>query len=248
MDEILIGEKRYISSKQAAKETGYAKDYIGQLCREGRVPARLVGRSWYVLESAIHDHRFGDSKNDSPKEPASTAAASITSSWEAPRYAASETEILPQILPKESEPVVKHEETERMQDTWQAWFAKFEPAATEEKEPPTIAETPQEKETSVEMLEQDGTRIPIHTVYQLQHHIAPEEIVSPHIAVDTKERHAERTYPRRTTAGRWIMQIAGMSCAVFVTLLAILGTGYFDKYITSDSRVMLLAGVEIYNN
>lgn len=37
MDELIIGEKTYLSSKRAAKITGYAKDYVGQLCREGRV-------------------------------------------------------------------------------------------------------------------------------------------------------------------------------------------------------------------
>ena len=66
MDEILIEEKKYVSSKRAAKMTGYAKDYIGQLCREGRVPARLVGRSWYVLETAIQDHRFGTTDETAP--------------------------------------------------------------------------------------------------------------------------------------------------------------------------------------
>lgn len=59
MDELEIDGKIYLSSKAAAKLTGYAKDYVGQLCREGRVNARLVGRSWYVLEESIKSHRFG---------------------------------------------------------------------------------------------------------------------------------------------------------------------------------------------
>jgi hypothetical protein len=59
MDEITLDDKTYVSSKRAAKITGYAKDYVGQLCREGRVEARLVGRNWYVLESSIREHRFG---------------------------------------------------------------------------------------------------------------------------------------------------------------------------------------------
>lgn len=59
MDELVIGEKRYVSTKRAAEITGYAKDYVGQLCREGYVEAKMVGRSWYVLESAIREHRFG---------------------------------------------------------------------------------------------------------------------------------------------------------------------------------------------
>ncbi len=60
MDELTLEGKKYLSSKRAAKITGYAKDYIGQLCREGRVTARLVGRGWYVLEDSIREHRFGN--------------------------------------------------------------------------------------------------------------------------------------------------------------------------------------------
>lgn len=60
MDELKIGEEVYISTKRAARVTGYAKDYIGQLCREGRVEAKLVGRSWYVREESLRGHRFGE--------------------------------------------------------------------------------------------------------------------------------------------------------------------------------------------
>jgi len=97
MDEIVIGEKKYISSKQAAKETGYAKDYVGQLCREGRVPARLVGRSWYVLETAIQDHRFGNPSHDSDEAvvPESPTAPPPLETWEFPRYEASKPGFLP---------------------------------------------------------------------------------------------------------------------------------------------------------
>ncbi len=38
--------------------TGYTKDYVGQLCREGKIIAQLVGRNWYILETSIHKHRF----------------------------------------------------------------------------------------------------------------------------------------------------------------------------------------------
>lgn len=59
MDELTIDDKKYISTKRAAQITGYAKDYVGQLCREGYVEAKRIGRGWYVLESGIKDHRFG---------------------------------------------------------------------------------------------------------------------------------------------------------------------------------------------
>jgi hypothetical protein len=49
--------KKYISARRAADLTGYASDYIGQLCRGKKISSSLVGRSWYVLESEILDHK-----------------------------------------------------------------------------------------------------------------------------------------------------------------------------------------------
>jgi hypothetical protein len=72
MNELTLDGKTYVSTKQAAIITGYAKDYIGQLCREGYVEAKMVGRSWYVLESSIRAHRFG-SEAQSSKTVASKA-------------------------------------------------------------------------------------------------------------------------------------------------------------------------------
>jgi hypothetical protein len=90
MDELTLDGKIYLSSKKSADITGYAKDYIGQLCREGRVEARLVGRNWYVLEKSIREHRFG------PEEKIETPAVVENSikienepapySWVEPKY------------------------------------------------------------------------------------------------------------------------------------------------------------------
>lgn len=57
MDELVVDGERYISSKRAARLSGYAKDYIGQLCRAGKIDAKMVGRSWYIKESALKEHR-----------------------------------------------------------------------------------------------------------------------------------------------------------------------------------------------
>jgi excisionase family DNA binding protein len=56
VDELEIQGKKYISSKRAAKLTGYAKDYIGQLARAGKIAGTRVGRAWYVDESALLNH------------------------------------------------------------------------------------------------------------------------------------------------------------------------------------------------
>ena len=51
-----VDEKPRITSKQAALMSGYAADYIGQLCRTGKLDAVLVGKTWMVAEVSLKDH------------------------------------------------------------------------------------------------------------------------------------------------------------------------------------------------
>ncbi|MFA5998242.1 MAG: helix-turn-helix domain-containing protein [Candidatus Paceibacterota bacterium] len=257
MDEILIGEKKYVSSKQAAKVTGYAKDYIGQLCREGRVPARLVGRSWYVLESAIHDHRFG---NPEPaKEGKSTS--SLHSTWEAPRYEASKTEVLPSVSrsqDKEHQALVEEktgnpDTAQHLQDAWQSWFNRFdqvadtpahEPVATEE---PTQEPKEIEVEQEPEPEQEQSVQIPIRTVYQPHYQSSPEEPLPREVDVQPMSIVRES---RRVGTGRGLlrtMQLAGAIVAVLSASAAVLGSGYLDSYAISNSQVRAIAGVALYN-
>lgn len=58
MEEALyFDDKKYISSKRASDITGYAKDYVGQLCRGGKIDARRIGRNWFVAEASILQHK-----------------------------------------------------------------------------------------------------------------------------------------------------------------------------------------------
>lgn len=45
--------KKYISARQAAFVSGYSQDYVGQLCRAGKIDAKRVGRGWYVNENDL---------------------------------------------------------------------------------------------------------------------------------------------------------------------------------------------------
>ena len=56
IEDIFFDGKRYIPVSTASKNTGYAKDYIGQLCRLGKVDSRRVGRVWYVSQESINDY------------------------------------------------------------------------------------------------------------------------------------------------------------------------------------------------
>ncbi len=253
MDEILIEEKRYVSSKQAAKVTGYAKDYIGQLCREGRVPARLVGRSWYVLESAIHDHRFG---NPEPKnEAVAQSKPGPTSGWESPRYESSSAAVLPPVNRlREITPTEVSESAEQpLQDSWKAWFDRV--TDTEPRTSTIVAEISAEDEgvEEAEVVEEVATSIPIHTVYEL-----PPEDLLPHRASRVEEEKGEEVQleapkPQEIQAhrgGRGLVrtiQLTGALMAVVATTLAVIGTGYFDNYILSNSQASLMAGVSVYD-
>jgi len=48
--------KNRITSKQAALLSGYAADYIGQLCRGGKLDAVMVGKTWMVVEESLKEH------------------------------------------------------------------------------------------------------------------------------------------------------------------------------------------------
>ncbi|KKW19353.1 MAG: hypothetical protein UY63_C0016G0023 [Parcubacteria group bacterium GW2011_GWA2_51_10] len=49
--------KSYVSASYAAKLTGYAPDYVGQLARAGTILSRQVGNRWYVERQAILSHK-----------------------------------------------------------------------------------------------------------------------------------------------------------------------------------------------
>jgi len=156
MDELVIDNLVYIPSKKAAAITGYAKDYIGQLCREGRIEAKLVGRSWYVLESSIKEHRFGRGEAVMPLETAKidpiTASRDVevhqevpepapvieevAPVWESPVYVPEPVEeILPSRLttslentytPENTEKIEATSQIEEVQNAWQEWFSRNE--------------------------------------------------------------------------------------------------------------------------
>lgn len=259
MDEILIEEKRYISSKQAAKITGYAKDYIGQLCREGRVTARLVGRSWYVLEAAIQDHRFGapavePMSKDTPKE----AEPVLSSSLSEPRYSEVVEEKIPTVDELSETPSAHIQEsadatasTDPLQDSWRSWFDRAEDSAVEaitpHAEPVEAAEERIEQEESVE--ENVPVRAIHHTLYK-----PDEEVALPAITKVYRSQEAiyeEQPIRRTNRKGRNQMvsgiQAGSLLVGALAIALALIGSGFFDAYVLSNRQVSLMAGVAVYD-
>ncbi|MFZ2167591.1 MAG: helix-turn-helix domain-containing protein [Minisyncoccia bacterium] len=261
MDEILIEEKRYVSSKQAAKMTGYAKDYIGQLCREGRVPARLVGRSWYVLESAIQDHRFGsqDVGVEEAVEPKEIKLKSKISSetWQFPRYEASNTEVLPSVNRlRDAESPAVGERTEEetpveavhgLHESWQEWFdqvAEVAPVAGAPHLPDSdVASFVEEQDEPVREAKEEVVSIPLHVMNQS---LPRRELLPRSSPIEEKP---VRSYERDCKGNKLFvaLRVAGVFAAVVALVLAGIGTGYFDKYIISSGQAEMISGVVMYN-
>lgn len=57
MQKISFGNKEYVRASAIAKKFRYTQDYVGQLCRNQKVDARLVGRVWYVEPNSVTEYR-----------------------------------------------------------------------------------------------------------------------------------------------------------------------------------------------
>ncbi len=67
MEEISVNGEKYTKASVLARDFGYTSDYLGQLCRGGQVKATLIGRSWYVNEDSLRQHRQGRYRSTSSK-------------------------------------------------------------------------------------------------------------------------------------------------------------------------------------
>ena len=45
--------KKFLSAKEAASHLGYTTDYVGSLCRQGKLNSKKVGKAWFVEEASI---------------------------------------------------------------------------------------------------------------------------------------------------------------------------------------------------
>ena len=102
MEVLVVEGEKYVKASSIARDLGYTSDYVGQLCRGGKVEAQLVGRSWYVKEDSIKSHkatRYRSTKKSTQKAIKNTPqnATQTTKSFEAKlaSYEADATELMP---------------------------------------------------------------------------------------------------------------------------------------------------------
>jgi len=257
MDELTIGDKTYISSKRAAEITGYAKDYIGQLCREGRVNARLVGRNWYVLEESLRSHRFGEEpeKGEEKEEHKVPEATPISPTWEVPRYQAEEPVRISELLDtehgaaeetfhEEARPTAQQSVIADMQLAWKDWFLKREHEQEEVVEAPvTDANDSQGKNLEaheLESTEESEEAVPVHIERVSREEEQLEEIIlsekeEPEVIFHQSNVRNEIFKERKMSLqpkNRLERPAAVLSTVVALISLSIvlLGSGVFDSY------------------
>lgn len=254
MDELVIGDKTYISSKRAAAITGYAKDYIGQLCREGRVEAKLVGRSWYVYEPSLKKHRFKDEletldenetfdaleteipviQEESPRAPEPSEKTNEQApSWEAPRYEVEETSLLPDMVSKEEDQVDSVEspvpqepkKTSEVQTAWEEWFQK-EPKQVEMKE---AEETPvRVVETPASYREDRQPAYNKHVFHDMRP--AGSVLVSDVIVASPISNRPTKVRRKRRKAGSAVISALLVAIMLISASLAIVVSGGMEKF------------------
>lgn len=240
MNELVLDNKTYVSSKRAAEITGYAKDYVGQLCREGRVEARLVGRNWYILKSALEKHRFATEEGS--KEPAMPAQGkSALEEWDRPRYKIEDRIELPSVNRLQAleiagdEPEEAPSAVEAMQEAWRGWFSpeKESELATEgelEEDVPIAIHTLEEAESSAETLNLRRIR-----------EYAPEE---------QEEEVAESSVNSLSMGGSTgysVLRAFFLCLTLVVIIVGYIGAGFTTINATSYKPVDMIAGTLIYN-
>ncbi|HWU24211.1 MAG TPA: hypothetical protein VN086_00475 [Candidatus Paceibacterota bacterium] len=218
MNEITIGDKVYISAKRAAEITGYARDYVGQLCREGHVDAKMVGRSWYVFEPSIRAHRFGAEAPAPQEQPVSsqseaemaevpsdiaaeepvTTNPATQSDWQAPTYSAEAPDMLPELTPARLEELLPpaEETLTDMQAAWREWFEEKQKVL----ETPEI-ESPEVIDARNELQEEE---------YEPEEALeAPEEYESEAVSVPL-QRIEEDTYEEQPVAEEQVAEVVAI--------------------------------------
>lgn len=80
--KVVYNDKEYVKASEVAKKFKYTQDYVGQLCRSGKVDARLVGRSWYVELASVTAYRkqkHATQKKPATQKPKGNTAKTVTS-------------------------------------------------------------------------------------------------------------------------------------------------------------------------
>ena len=111
-------------------------------------------------------------------------------------------------------------------------------------------EKPEATEDAEKKKEEEGeVNVPIHAVYRQP----PEELLPRrHLEVRPPgEPMGQTMRQKKQKASNSVMlraiQVGGIVLATIAVAVAIIGSGYLDKYILSNSQVRIISGIGLYN-
>ena len=268
MNELVIGDKTYISSKRAAEITGYAKDYVGQLCREGYVDAKMVGRSWYVLESSIREHRFGKPEEvQDEKVVSSVNEVPTVPAWTPPTYVPEQPTKIPTL---DREPV-RYESApaeagnpqnagdssaalSEMQSAWKEWYATRQSVEEESEEEEEIDEAMPEDEEEAPLeeeieetqpqIEEDSVSIPLYKVREPRHADILPVKKAPEAGPEgiIRSMSAPKRPQQEKSGANVIVMALLVVVAGLVVMIGIIGSGFAEEYVDNNLILRYLGG------
>jgi len=250
MNELTLDGKIYVSSKRAAELTGYAKDYVGQLCREGRVESRLVGRNWYVLKDAIKDRKF-ETPSSLNEEEIEVATPNIPILKEVPLK---HEEVIKYVSDKH-EPIVTLDnlaETRNDVDTgdiddeivpdvdtvtdlnssWSAWFSRVEETKEEEVVEAPEEDHPEEKVNLKRIREYNPPTL------------APEQRFESQKTISKPQTPPQKA-PRRSTS--LILKTFLIAISLISVAIGYLGSNWYHASISAPGQLRFFSGTETFS-
>jgi hypothetical protein len=261
MNEITLENKVYVSSKRAAELTGYAKDYVGQLCREGRVEARLIGRNWYIRKDALEDRQLEALKKPQHNEIPLTERLSARRDADIASYQSEEIQDFPEITrlvePRiEQAPEIPSEPTPHAppahpqeNDQWDQWFSDGGSHAE------SAHAEPAPNEESTENIRANSDYEPAHQIAlrRIREYEPEKDAENVPLKIEMRQQEpAQRAKmaPRRTPMqAPWIYPAIELACALLALsaiLFAGIGSGFYTPPVLKNQS-NTLAGVSYYS-
>jgi len=238
MKELTLNGKTFLTTKRAAEITGYTTDYVGQLARQAKVEAQLVGRNWYIGEESISKHKFGEAKVSIKKEEEerhSPALEVLVTSAGETLNEKEEEEVSQQqeVLINKEEEVEEGAVLDEMQGAWQEWYKAQRSVPVEEEEVFLSKEDKEEEKVSAVQ------EVPIAKVSMpIQEEVLLEE------DVQTEEPVVSTLPAQRSWAGTGLA-LAAVGALMFVGVLT-LATGYVLTKGTGSPVASVYQGVGDY--
>ena len=219
----------------------------------------MVGRNWYVLDSALREHRFGKAAEEIVPEKEEKVPESPISTWKRPEYIPEKPVFVPTLTPKpyKSEDVqIGTPAIADMQTAWREWFQEKKedtsgndsteslpygaPLIEKEPEPQHVAPAnePETEKVPINRLEETESApeeeiVAIHreyrTVAPMIREITNEGIAEPYVVP------ASKTKGTKSDRSPILAQVALILLSFVSISVALLGTGQADRLLGGTS-------------